>query len=58
MNFEATVGYFPKANRIAERCNRTILEKSNAIRFEAGLPGSYWELAWICGTYLTNRSSS
>ena len=56
IQLEATVGYFPEANGIAERCNRSILEKANAMRFEAGLPGSYWELACICATYLKNQN--
>ena len=56
IQLEATVGYFLGANGIAERCNRSILEKANAMCFEAGLPGSYWELADICTTYLKNRS--
>lgn len=56
IQLEATVGYFPKANGIDERCNQSILEKANAMRFEAGLPGNYWELAGICATYLKNRS--
>ena len=56
IQLEATVGYFPEANGIAERCNRSILEKANAMRFEAGLLGSYWELARIRATYLKNRS--
>ena len=52
------MGYFLKANRIAKRCNRSILERANAIEFGAGLPGSYWELACICAKYLKNRSPS
>ena len=28
------------------------------MRFGADLPGSYWELAYICATYLKNRSPS
>ncbi len=58
IKLELTEGYFPEANRIAKRCNRSILERANAIRFGAGLPGSYWELACICTTYLKNRSPS
>lgn len=52
---EFTVGYFPEANGVAERCNLSLLEKANA-SFEAGLPGSYWEFACVCATYLKNRS--
>lgn len=58
IKLETTVRYFPEANGIAERCNRTILEKANAMRFEAGLPGPYWELACVCAAYLKNRSPS
>ena len=58
IKLELTVGYFLEANGIAKRCNRSILERANAIRFSAGLPGSYWKLACICITYLKNRSTS
>lgn len=56
IKLEFTVGYFPEANGVAERRNRSLLEKANAMRFEAGLPGSYWEFACVCATYLKNRS--
>ena len=58
IRLELTKGYFLEANEIAERCNRSILERSNDMQFGASLPGSYWELAYICATYLKNRSSS
>ena len=38
---EPTIGYSPESNGIAERCNRSILEKANALRFEAGLGAEY-----------------
>jgi hypothetical protein len=55
IKLEATVGYIPEANGIAERANRSILEKSNAMRIEAGLPAEYWEFACECAVYLRNR---
>ena len=58
MKLELTVRYFAKANGVAERCNRSILKRANAMQFDAGLPRSYWELAYICPTYLKNRSHS
>ena len=58
IKLELTVRYFPEANGIAERCNRSILKRANAMRFGAGLPRSYWELACICPKYLKNRSPS
>lgn len=58
IQFKATVGYVPKANKIAEWCNWLIPKKANAMHFEAGLLGSYWVLACICITYFNNWSSS
>ncbi len=58
IKFEATVGYFPEANGIAERYNQTIPENANAIRFEVGLQGPYCELTCICAMYFKNRSPS
>ncbi len=56
IKLELIVGYFPERNGIAERYNRSILERANAMQFGAGFPESYWELARICATYLKNRS--
>lgn len=58
IQFEAIVEYFPETNEIVERCNWSIQEKTNAIRFEAGLPGTYCELTYICIIYLKNKSLS
>ena len=50
--------YFSEANEIAKRCNRSISEGANVIRFGAGLPGSYWEPACIFAKYFKNKSLS
>ncbi|KAI1004178.1 hypothetical protein K3495_g4036 [Podosphaera aphanis] len=55
-DLECTIGYMPEANGIAERCNRIILEKGQALRIEAGLPEEFWEFAFKTATYLRNRS--
>ena len=52
---EPTIGYKPESNGIAERCNRSILKKANALRFEAGLGAEYWDEACRAAIYLRNR---
>lgn len=55
IELEPTVGYRPEANGVAERSNRTILEKGNSLRFHAGLPAEFWESSFRTGVYLGNR---
>ena len=55
IKLEATVGYNPEANGIAERCNRTLLETADTLRVEVGLPEEYWQFACETSTYLHNR---
>lgn len=38
-----------------EQCNRSILEKANALQFEAGLGAKYWNEACRVTIYLRNR---
>lgn len=52
---EPMIGYNSENNDIAERCNRSILEKANALRFKAGLGAEYWDKACRVAMYLQNR---
>ena len=45
----------PQQNEIAERKNRTLLEISRALMFEAHVPSYCWPEAVASATYLTNR---
>ena len=48
--------YTPESNGLAERINRTILNKVRALLFNANLPSSFWGEAVITATYLYNRT--
>src|SRR5205085_5850164 len=56
IQLEPTVPYSPNQNGIAERMNRTIIQKANALRLEADLPETYWLFACQTAAYLRNRS--
>lgn len=46
-------------NGVAERLNRTLLEKKNrSILFEVKLPKVFWGEALMTATYLKNRTHS
>ena len=51
-----SVPYTPQQNGRAERFNRTIAEKANAMRFHAHLPQSWWEFAVSHSVHLYNRT--
>lgn len=55
IKLETKVGYHPEANRIAERCNRTLLEIAKTLRFDAHLPEEFWQFSVETATYLHNR---
>ncbi|MBW0533531.1 hypothetical protein O181_073246 [Austropuccinia psidii MF-1] len=46
--------YTPEHNGIAERANRTILDKDQCLLLTSNLPNQYWEEAINTATFLTN----
>lgn len=53
---EYTVPYNPELNGVAERMNRTIVEKARCMLRESGLTQELWSEALMAATYLVNRS--
>ena len=53
---QKTTAYTPEQNGVAERLNRTIVEKVRAMLQEAGLPPYLWAEAANTACYLRNRS--
>ena len=53
-----TVKKTPQQNGVAERMNRTLMEKERSMRFHAGLPEEFWAEAANHACYLINRSPS
>lgn len=53
-----TTAYTPQQNGVAERMNRSIVEKAKCLLFDANLPKSYWAEASNMAAYLINRSIS
>ncbi|CAJ2668093.1 unnamed protein product [Trifolium pratense] len=53
-----TVAYTPQQNGVAERMNRTLLERVRCMLLGAGLPKSFWGEAVNTATYLINRCPS
>ena len=51
-----SVPHQPQQNGRAERLNRTIMEKSQAIRFDACIPPSWWEFSINHAVHLYNRT--
>lgn len=56
INHQLTVEYTPEQNGVAERANRTIVEKSRSMIQEAGLSNKLWAEAVNTAVYLKNRS--
>lgn len=48
--------YSPELNGVAERMNRTLVEKAKAMLFDSNLPKEMWTEAISTATVLTNRS--
>ena len=52
---ETTNPYSPEQNGVAERMNRTLIEKARAMIIHAGLSYSFWGESVNTAVYLTNR---
>ncbi|GKB24387.1 retrotransposon protein, putative, ty1-copia subclass [Tanacetum coccineum] len=48
----------PQQNGLAERMNRTLLNKVRCLLIQLGLPDSFWAKATVTAAYLINRSPS
>jgi hypothetical protein len=51
-----TIRDTPQLGGLAERMNRTILERACALLLQAGLPKTFWNYAVLTATYIINRS--
>ena len=56
INHETSAPYTPQQNGIAERVNRTLVEKARALMLHAGLAKSYWAEAVATAAYMKNRT--
>lgn len=53
---ETTAPYTPEQNGIAERLNRTLLERTRAMLIDANLPANLWNEVVKTACYIRNRS--
>ncbi|CAA7038048.1 unnamed protein product [Microthlaspi erraticum] len=53
-----TCAYTPQQNGVAERMNRTIMEKMRCLLNESGLEEKFWAEAMATSVYLINRTPS
>lgn len=51
-----TITYTPQQNGVAERENRTIIERAKSMLFGVELPKTYWAEAVATAVYIANRS--
>lgn len=56
IRFQTSCPYTPQQNGLAERMNRTLVEKARCMLFGANLDKSYWAEAISTAAYVTNRS--
>jgi transposase InsO family protein len=55
---ETTIPHTPEQNGVAERANRTIIEKAKCLLFDSGLPKRMWAEAVNHAVFLINHSFS
>ncbi|GMG18092.1 unnamed protein product [Phytophthora fragariaefolia] len=55
---QRTVPYSPQQNGVAERMNRTIMEKARSMLHYKGVPTEWWAEAVSTAVYLINRSTN
>ena len=53
---QRTTPYTPQQNGVAERFNRTLIEKARCLLHDADLHKQYWSEAVNMAAYLINRS--
>ncbi|GJU30249.1 retrotransposon protein, putative, ty1-copia subclass, partial [Tanacetum coccineum] len=53
-----TVVGTPQQNRVAERMNKTLMDKVRCLLIQSGLPKTFWAEATCTPSYLINRSPS
>lgn len=53
---QLTAPYTPEQNGVAERYNRTIVEKARCLLHDAGLSKTFWAEAVNMAVYIINRS--
>ena len=51
-----TIRDTPALNGVAERMNRTLLDRARALLFDSGMPNRFWGHAIATAVYLINRS--
>lgn len=56
IQLQTTMSYSPQQNGVAERFNRTVVEKVRAMLLESGMPKRMWCEAALTSVYLLNRS--
>lgn len=52
---QTTVPYTPQQNGVAERMNRTLVEKARCMMYDAKLPVKFWAEAVCTAAYIVNR---
>lgn len=55
IHHQTTVPYTPEQNGVAERMNRTLVEKARCMLFDAKLPMQFWAEAVVTAAYVVNR---